>query len=308
MTRPLSPATLDLGVPGFSYQDLHEPSRLRDLYDVFARDAEREQPALWHEWDAYRASPDQKRPATDVSRLLVSMAPLVSRFVARLFRVEEELAALARETSAQQVLFRFKNDFVRRRVLPLVKSSPSPAPTSDDDRLVKDLTAGQWPTDVEMAVAHAGCLLLDRETAAAQSSDPEERNAIARSIEVLKRWCAARVHDPAYMSWVIFRLPEAVNFFSLVQVEHQDAVLGTALTGPPSRLRRRDGFTLTDPRRFTTASSATNATRTRARRDSRTRTARSRPIRWTSRWTDVRSTRRSPRCTCSGSAAIRSAP
>ena len=66
--------------------------------------------------------------------------------------------------------------------------------------------------------------------------------------EALKRWCAARLHDRAYRDWVIFRFPENVEPFHLVDVEHPDPRLPEALTGPDWRLRRRDGFTLTDAR------------------------------------------------------------
>ena len=249
MSQPLDPPALDLGVAGFSYADLYEPSRLRDLFDVFAREVEQDDPELWRQWDAYRASPDTPRPATEVSLLLVRMAPFVSRFVARLFRVEAELQALAATTSAQQAIFRFKADFVRRRVLPLVKGGAQPSATADDNGVVARLVGGQFPNDGEMAVAAAGCLLLDREAAAAQSDDPAEKASVAASIEALKRWCAARLHDPAYKTWVIFGLPEAVDFFKLVPVvEAHDPTLPSALMGPASALRRRDGFTLTDPR------------------------------------------------------------
>jgi len=248
MTQALQPTTLDLGVPGFGYADLHEPSRLRDLYEAFAREVERDDAELWRQWAAYRTNPAGPRAATEVSLLLVRMAPFVSRFVGRLFRVEKELEALAAATNGQQAIFRFKADFVRRRVLPLLKVAPAPVASGDDERVVRSLLAGQFPNDGEMALAAAGCLLLDREAAVAQSADPGEKASVAVSIEALKRWCAARVHDPAYKSWVVFRLPEGVDFFRLVHVESRDPALPTALTGPVSQLRRRDGFTLTDPR------------------------------------------------------------
>ncbi len=248
MTQPLDSTVLDLGVPGFSYADLHEPSRLRELYEVFASEVERDDPEFWRQWDAYRTKPGEARPPTEVSLLLVRMAPFVSRFVGRLFRIEKALEALAAATRAEGAIFRFKADFVRRRVLPLLKSSASPAASADDERAVQGLLAGQFPNDGEMALADAGCLLLDREAAAAQSNDPDEKAAVAESIEALKRWCAAHFHDPACRSWVAFRLPGTVDFFKLVRVEHHDTALPAALTGPASQLRRRDGFTLTDPR------------------------------------------------------------
>ena len=48
---------------------------------------------------------------------------IVSRFVARLFAIESEVEALAASTADQDPVFRFKIDFVRRRVLPALKKS-----------------------------------------------------------------------------------------------------------------------------------------------------------------------------------------
>ena len=70
-------------------------------------------------------------------------------------------------------------------------------------------------------------------------------------IEALKRWCAARLHDRAYRGWVIFRFPETLEYFHLVHVEHPEPQLPEALVGPAWRLRRRDGFELTDARMTT---------------------------------------------------------
>ena len=65
-----------LGVAGFTFDDLHRPERLGDLYERFCEEVAEADPAFWREWDAYRQAPDAPRPATDVSSLLVRMAPL----------------------------------------------------------------------------------------------------------------------------------------------------------------------------------------------------------------------------------------
>ena len=49
------------------------------------------------------------------------MAPHLSRFLERLFDVDRDAASVAEATRAQDDLFRFKVDFVRRRALPLLK-------------------------------------------------------------------------------------------------------------------------------------------------------------------------------------------
>src|SRR5258705_9960671 len=107
---------------GYTFADLNEPERLASLYDGFCEEAAAADPALWAEWSAYRRAPDAPMPPVVLSNLLIAMAPHVSRFVKRLFDVDTPAAAIGAATHAQDDLFRFKVDFVRRRALPLLKN------------------------------------------------------------------------------------------------------------------------------------------------------------------------------------------
>src|SRR5215203_2993060 len=123
-TSPSLPAaSLPLGISGYTFADLHEPERLSSLYDRFCEEVSAENEALWAEWDEYRRNPDAARPPVALSNLIVAMAPYVSRFVTRLFDVGEPGDAVVERTRAQDDLFRFKVDFVRRRALPLLKGA-----------------------------------------------------------------------------------------------------------------------------------------------------------------------------------------
>src|SRR2546422_1074140 len=139
-------ATDALGVPGYSFADLHEPERLSSLYERFCEEVQAEDPSLWREWDAYRGAPDAPR------------APL--------------------------------------------------------------------------AIARAGCALLDLEKANREPRIPNPQS------EALKRWCAARIQDRAYRGWVIFRFPENVEPFHLVDVDRPEPERPEAMVGPSWRLRR----------------------------------------------------------------------
>ncbi len=249
MSHPAKPSALTLGVPGFTYADLYRPERLRDLHEVFLREVGGADPDLLRRWDEYRADPGAPRPAPDVSLLYVRMAPYLSGFLARLFGIGDEVRGLAAATAEQDVLFRFKADFVRRRVVPLLKGGQPVTLTDAERELAESLVRGQHPSDGEMALARAGCLLLDREIAAGKGGDESEKAAVASAIEALRKWCAAHLHDEPYRSWVVFKLAGNVDYFKLVEVEHRHPDLPTAMEGPESHLRRRDGFTLTDPRK-----------------------------------------------------------
>src|SRR5262245_43045596 len=177
-----------LGVSGYSFADLHDPERLSSLYERFCEQVAADDPALWRDWDAYRQAPDAPRPPVALSNLLVAMAPHVSRFLVRLFDVDRPLETIAQATRAQDDLFRFKVDFVRRRALPLLKGGAQVQPAPEDDAIVESMMAAEAAGDRELAVARAGCRLLDAEK---PSRQPRER-----SPEALVRRAGARSRVP----------------------------------------------------------------------------------------------------------------
>src|SRR5688572_12284958 len=180
--------TMPLGIAGFSYADLYQPSRLRDLHDLFCTRVAAEDPSLWAMWDAYRTAPGTVTSPIERSDLIVRMAPHLSRFVAELFNVRDAAAELMRGTERLEPLFRFKIDFVRKRALPLVKGGARVAPTANDIAAVRELARPWAHLDHEQAIAMAGCDLLDREAAAREKGTEEEKTGIAATVDALKRW------------------------------------------------------------------------------------------------------------------------
>jgi NADPH-dependent glutamate synthase beta subunit-like oxidoreductase/NAD(P)H-flavin reductase len=236
MSPEVSPVA-PLGLDGFTFADLHRPARLRDLYLQFVAQVKQTEPELWSQWEQYREVPES---LSNVGRsdIIVAMAPHVSRFVSALFSVGDDAAALVEQTRAYDTLFRFKIDFVRRRALPLLKAGAHVVASADDHALVERVVAGV--PDPEMAVAAYGCSLLDRETT--------DKAAVADEIESLKRWCAAHVHDSRFKNWVVFRFPENLDYDHLVHVKRPNGALPEEMFGPDEKLRRREGFKLTDER------------------------------------------------------------
>src|SRR5687767_14162781 len=246
MDRSLN--TMPLGIAGFTYADLYQPSCLRDLHDLFCKRVAAEDPSLWAAWDVYRTAPESVTSPIERSDLIVRMAPHLSRFVAALFNVGDTAAGVMSTTASLEPLFRFKIDFVRKRALPLVKGGTRVTPTAGDLATVRELARPWAHLDHEQAIAMAGCGLLDREAAAREQGSEQEKAEIAATVDALKRWCAVCLHDHDYTSWVIFRFPETLDYFNLVHVQRPRPDLPEAMLGPDSRLRRRDGFALTDPR------------------------------------------------------------
>ena len=235
-----------LGVDGFTFADLHRPARLRDLYHRFVDQVKAAEPELWTEWEQYRELPDSLGPIAR-GNLVVAMAPHVSRLVSALFSVGPDAAALVEQTRAYDALFRFKIDFVRRRSLPLLKGGSHVDATAEDHALVASHLNS---SDPEISLAIYGCSLLDREAAFAKASAPKatDKAELAAEIEALKRWCAAHLHDPRFENWVVFRFPENLDYDHLVHIQRPDAALPEEIVGPEEKLRRRQGFRLTDAR------------------------------------------------------------
>ncbi len=239
-----------LGVPGFTFADLHQPERLAELHERFADDVRLTEPELWTRWVYHTGG--APLGAVDYSHLLVAMAPHVSRFVARLFAIGTDVEALEAVTRGYDDLFRFKIDFVRRRALPLLKGGARVEASAADHSFVDALIASGTDSGArELLLARAGCALLDREESARASGDEAAKAAVAAEIESLRRWCAAHVHVPAVKDWVVFRFPETLDYENLVHVTRGAAPSTHLLSGPDATLRRRDGFALTD-RRYST--------------------------------------------------------
>ncbi len=110
-------SAMHLGIPGFTYADLFEPIRLRELYEAFDASFMKEAPEAHARFAEYRACGGKGMTSEQTSEALLAAAPLVSAFVGRLFSIEKELAQLSVEVKDRTPLWRFKRDFAKKRVL-----------------------------------------------------------------------------------------------------------------------------------------------------------------------------------------------
>ncbi len=157
-----------LGVEGFRYQDLHRDEKLAELDRIFQDELARENPGLAARVTAYRQDPASIDPLPR-SSLLIEGARHLSRFLVRLFGVEQEWRAQASSAGPEAVLFRFRRDFLARRA---VKTRPPEDPTALQAlraaalALERDLFPSlPWNEDPELATSQAAITLLDLESA-----------------------------------------------------------------------------------------------------------------------------------------------
>src|SRR5918998_4876621 len=157
-----------LGIEGFTYGDLYRPGRLRALAEAFYAEVGREDAALHARLAEYVRQRGENLKGTKAeSELLIEAAPHLSRFVARLFRVEEERERLAEGIRAQDPVFQFKQ-FVQRRA---TKSFPAERAAGVDveeadaalEALRQAAFADTLGDDRELGVARMAVRLLEWE-------------------------------------------------------------------------------------------------------------------------------------------------
>ena len=90
MNNARNQAELKLGVPGYSYSDLYDPLRLKDLFTDFKRSLEQTNSEIYAEYLAYHDCQGEGMSPEAISDVLVKTSPFVSDFISRLFQVETE--------------------------------------------------------------------------------------------------------------------------------------------------------------------------------------------------------------------------
>ncbi len=279
MLPPHTPLERDfpLGIPGFSWADLHDPVRLRALLEVFDGELAEADRELMDRLAAGRANPDTL-PPEELSALLVALGPQVSVFVARLFGIENHRAAQRAISAREGSIFSVKKEFSGRKG----KKFAAEAAHFDFAALHGELLAkaGQHPVaklvpeaDAELRLAIFLQGLLDAEPLLDPKNEVNESQGraagwliaggapggrgeflawLAWVIDMGAHWAAAAAASEAGRAatqhWAMFRQPRPMHFDALVQITKPRADMPELMEGPRDTLRKRDGFHLTDAR------------------------------------------------------------
>ena len=220
---------------GFVFEDLYDRNGLLRLDAGFQESLTEADGDLAVRLTAARNDPDSLELKAE-SALLIELAPHLEDFLAELFGIEAELAALAAEHNALAPLYQCKRLFVQRRAGKALK--PDEAMAVDGEALAESLTALGAPPDDELAFA--------RQVQA--WSEDEEANA--EPLETALHYAAWALHSPAgqarHAAGVLFKQPHKVDPLHLVPLEEENCHGTTASRLSESRMRRREGFDLTD--------------------------------------------------------------
>ncbi len=183
-----------------------------------------------------RRDPDALEAKSE-SVLLTDLAPHLEDFIAHLFSIESDVQALAKSHHALAPLYSCKRLFVQRRVAKKYKADAS-YDGPDGPALRENLAAAIGPEFDELAFAEAVNRWL---------GDSETHTTLIETAEQYTAWALYTSAGQArHGEGVLFKLPEKIHPFDLVPIEEELFYAARSYRSPQERLRRRDGFSLTD--------------------------------------------------------------
>jgi NADPH-dependent glutamate synthase beta subunit-like oxidoreductase/NAD(P)H-flavin reductase len=254
---------MNLGIAGFTYEDLASHQRRSDLALAFDRYVEEQDAELFRRFDGYRLAmhngiANGGLSAPDASALLIATGRYLGAFLTRLFAIDDGVQELKDRAHRDSEVARFKREFVTKRVAkiqnPTGAFDPSPLVAESRDPELALAVAANRLLDLEKEFPRGAKALAPTDDARAAlaelgarigAAEPFEAAALHALVDALADWTAAQWKQGRLDNWTSFRLPQPLVFDKLVDTEAVDAL---RFGGDSHHFRRRDGFALTDPR------------------------------------------------------------
>ena len=218
---------------GFRFEELYCREGLARLD---ARFRERLDEPLRADLEAARKAPGALEPKAE-SALVLALAAKLEGFLARLFGIEAEAEALSRRHTALAPVYRCKRLFVQRRAARAVKPAEAAAL---DGAAVEAALGAHLPAPVE-----------EEAFAAAVMGWLADEAASGEALAAAARYAAWALHHPEgrarHGKGVLFRQPGRIDPMRLIDTGRRMENGAEAHELPEARLRRREGFALTDP-------------------------------------------------------------
>lgn len=182
---------------GFTFEDLLNPLKLRELDHVFCCHLKKNDEGLARHLEIAR---EKDLPSLEESALILGLAPYVEDFLGEFFSIQKELAVLQEQTYALAPLYRAKRLFVQR--VAAKAYSKEEALTFDGEALQIRLAQimGEPYTDLAFA-----CHVL-------KAKDED-------FLEIAKKYAAWAIHQP--LPRILFRLPRKIIPNALLPVQQK---------------------------------------------------------------------------------------
>ena len=230
-------AATSIPVPesGLAFDDLYRRDGLLKLDWRFLDELSRSDAPLARRLERARAEPSALAPRQE-SELLLALAPHLDAFIARLFGVESEFEALVARHRELAPLYSVKRQFVQRKAMH--KHKADEAEKFDGSALAAKLETAMGEPLTELAYArHVTQWQLD-----------EVANAVALEVALqYAAWAASTAAGKRkHQAGVLFKAPHKLDPLHLVPAQVDESRGYTEYRFEGERLRRREGFKLTD--------------------------------------------------------------
>ena len=220
---------------GLAFSDLYRQAGLAKVDERFLSDLAHADPALHERLLRARAEPSAL-PARQESDLLLALAPHVDRFIGWLFGIEAELEALTARHFELAPIFSVKRLFVQRKAMHKYKADA--AAGLDGTALAAKLEAVMGEPLTELAFA--------RQVTHWQQNEAANADALDLALQYAA-WAATTPEGKAkHHAGVLFKAPHKLDPSQLVPVKTDESRGYTEFRFDADRLRRREGFKLTD--------------------------------------------------------------
>jgi NADPH-dependent glutamate synthase beta subunit-like oxidoreductase/NAD(P)H-flavin reductase len=225
---------LDLNF-GMQFAQLYSREGLRKLDALFGQELGSSAPELLTQLQQARRDPEALTPLQE-STLLIELGPYVEDFIAKLFHIEADVAALARQHHALAPLYVVKRQFVQRQAAKKIKAEE--AESFDGPALRAQLAEWTGGRFDELTFARHVQQWM------------EDEPAHAGQLDCARRYAAWAFHteagQAAHRDDILFREAHDIDHYNLVPAQRTDAGGYTTFTIKPAHIRRRNGFALTD--------------------------------------------------------------
>jgi len=233
--KTVSTNTMPPLLPGLAFEDLYRRDGLLRVDAGFLADLEQTDAGLHQRLVAARSA-ETPLPAKAESELLLALASHVEDFIARLFGIEAEVRELAGRHHRLAPLYSVKRLFVQRKAMHKYKAEAAAAIEGPAVAARLEVLFGEPLTELVFA-RHVGEWQRDEA-------------AHAEALELALQYAAWAAHTPAgrarHADGVLFKSPHKRDTQNLVPSLQSGARGYTEHRFDVSRLRRREGFALTD--------------------------------------------------------------
>ncbi|OJX04392.1 MAG: pyridine nucleotide-disulfide oxidoreductase [Burkholderiales bacterium 70-64] len=237
---------------GLRLEDLYSSEGLAHVDATFVARLRRSDAALAQRLLEARRQAAAEPPAEGASgarsdaALLTELGPHVDAFVARLFGIVDDLATLREAHRTLDPLYEVKRQFVKRQA---AKLPPAELAGFDAGAALREIESRLGRPFEELAFARA--VLAWQRIEADETADAGEREAARARLALALRYCAWAVASEEgrrrHAGGVLFRQPAKVDPQRLLGHAREHDEHGVRVfTIDPQRLRRREGFALTD--------------------------------------------------------------